>query len=336
MTLLALALWGCTDDTLEDTGALPTDSVPGVIDSADTGDTGNTGEPALPDHPYLMSFHTCDPAEGACGDPQSHQVHVAGSDDGLSWEELDWVEPFPSSVPDLVVRDGILYVYGLPQLRRYDLETHEVLPLFELEITDSDGAMVFHADPSMLLDDDGRIVMFFLEGLDGQDPASCPDNEPPCTKRILSATEVEGTDGHGFVVDEGARAEVLVEDDGPSRVSDPDVALGPDGWVMLLSRGQNVQVHASDTLRGTYEPVSDRELNAGSGGVPATQYVGDPDGWWLYVTSDLGGELSEIRRAPVADWTERLDDSTLTAVEIGPDPLQGVIQVASPGIWAAE
>ncbi len=335
MLWLVPTLWGCNGDPAPPGVGTTEDTPTTVADSGDTGDPADTGElpEVWPDDPYLMAFHTCDPDQDACGDPMSHQVHVAGSDDGFHWTELAEVDPFPSSVPDLIVRDSVLYVYGLPQLRRFDLRTWDVQPLLALEILDQDGEEVFHADPSMVLGDDGLFVMFFLEGLQGEDPSGCPGDDYPCTKRILSATEVAGSDGHEFRVDDGARLEVPVEDTS-GRVSDPDLVEGPEGWRMLLSRGQNVQVYGADTLRGTYAAVSELELNRGSGGVPAGQYIAESDLWWLYVTSHVGEDLSEIRFAELDTLDEKMDDDLLEAVAITPEGYQGVLQVASPGIWA--
>jgi len=341
MSWLLMVLGGCppiddtstTDPWTTGESGLDTGTDTGTDTATDTAtDTG--APPAQPDTPYLMSFHTCDTDDGPCGDPSIHEVHLAGSHDGFSWTVVDWVEPFNGSVPDVFVRDGVLYLYDVVTLRTYDLATRELIARNNLEILGDEP--IFQADPSLILDDEGRLVVFFLEGLEGQDPASCPDEQPPCTKRILSATEVVGAGGHQFTLDDGARVEILVEDNTASRVSDPDILADPDGFKMLISRGQNVQVYESTELRGAFAPASDKELNAGSGGVPAAIWVPEDQQYWLYLTSDRGGELSEITFAAVDSLTEKLDDSALVAIELGPEALQGVVQVASPGVWATE
>ena len=121
---LALGCTGPTDTAAGETGAVDSGDTAGPIDTADTADPVY----AVPEHPYLLTFHTC-AVDDPCGNPLNHTVQLAGSDDGESWTVLDWFEPYVSSVPDVIVRDGILYVYALPELRRVDLETYEALPM---------------------------------------------------------------------------------------------------------------------------------------------------------------------------------------------------------------
>jgi len=306
-------------DTAHDTAA----------DSRDTGDTGAV-DFAVPELPYLLSFHTCPVNEKACGNPINHRVRLAGSEDGASWSLLEWVEPFSGSVPDVLVRDGILYLYSLPELRRIDLATQEVLPGSELTFRSEDT--VFHADPSMILDEDGRIVMFFLEGSKGTDPASCP--ETPCTKRILSATEEAGSLGSVFTVDEGARLELEITEEGPARVSDPDIFVDTAGYTMLISRGQSVRVYHSAELRGTFEAVAKDHLTPGTGGVPAADRVEGQ--YWLYVSVDKdGGSSSEIQWAALDDLSQAVPEDTLTPISVSPE-LDGDTMMGSPGFWAVE
>jgi hypothetical protein len=300
----------------------------GSTGSTDTGDTGEAIF-AVPDDPYLLSLHTCPFSEESCGNPMNHTVRVAGSEDGATWRLLEEIEPFSGSVPDLLVRDGILYIYSLPELRRIDLSDDSLLPTTELTFLTRNGdpSDVLHADPSMILDEAGNIVMFFLEGSEDSDPASCP--QTPCTKRILSATEVSGSQGTVFTVDEGARLEVVITDDGPSRLSDPDIFAGPDGFVLLVSRGQSVRVYTSETLRGDYVALSLDNLTPGTGGVPAGGYI---DGrYWLYVSVDAGG-TSDIQWAALEGIELVLPDDALSPIVL--EGLEGDLLMASPGFWA--
>lgn len=306
-------------------------SGPSPGDSADTEDATF----ATPSHPYLLALHTCPIKEEVCGNPMNHTVRLAGSEDGGSWTVLESVEPFSGSVPDVIVRDGILYIYSLPELRRIDLSDGSVLPRSELtfltdEALDTGELGVLHADPSMILDADGRLVMFFLEGSKEADPASCP--EIPCTRRILSATEEPGSQGTVFTVDDGARLEILIGEEGPSRLSDPDIFVGPDGYVLMVSRGQSIRVYISDTLHGTYTPLGKDNLTPGTGGVPAGAYI---DGqYWLYASVDEGGVTSDIQWAALDGIDTILPADALSPITI--DGIEADTMMASPGFWAAE
>ena len=331
----ALLMWtqlACTETAssiaADSSGEHWTDTADGV-EYPDTGDTG-AADFAVPEFPYLLSFHTCPSDKEPCGNPLNHSVRLAGSDDGFNWNLLDWVEPFMGSVPDVLVRDGILYLYSLPELRRIDLATQEVLSGSVLTFQSEET--IFHADPSMILDEEGRIVMFFLEGAEGIDPASCP--EKPCTKRILSATEEPGSLGTEFSIDEGARLEIEITEDGPARVSDPDIFATDSGYSMLISRGQSVRVYHSDELRGSFETLIKDNLTPGTGGVPAGEQI---DGeFWLYFSVDEdGGFNSEIQWIVLDDLAQVLAEDALTPISVSPaldvDTIMG-----SPGFWAVE
>ena len=313
-----------------DTSAAQPDTSTADTSAPDTGADTAAPEFAVPEHPYLLSFHTCMTEETSCGSPQNHTVQLAGSDDGVSWEVLDWFEPYPSSVPDVIVRDGILYVYALPEIRRIDLATNEALPMEMLTFLSEET--VFHADPSMILDEDGRLVMFFLEGVDGSDPAACPDG-PPCTLRIFSATEQEGSLGTVFTVDDGVRLALEITEDTPSRLSDPDIFTDDDGFVMLVSRGQIVQAYVAETLRGTYTALGKDDLTPNTGGVPAGAYI---DGeYWLYVTVNEGHEMSSIHQTTTTDLSQELPADALSPLNVTPDFGESAM-LGSPGFFAVQ
>lgn len=324
---MILALLACTDPaplpagTAAETGSIPDSPADTALDTAPP-------DFAVPEHPYLLSFHSCPTDEETCGNPQNHTVQLAGSADGVSWEVLDWFAPYPGSVPDVLVRDGILYIYALPQIRRIDLATFAVLP--DEGLTFLTEEELFHADPSVILDEDGRIVMFFLEGSATGDPASCPEG-PPCTLRILSATEQEGSLGTVFSVDEGARLAVEVTEESPARLSDPDIFVGASGYVLLVSQGQNVRAYGAEALQGSYEALGKDNLTPNTGGVPAGGYV---DGQhWLYVTVDGDDETARIHHTATADLTQELPADALSPISLSPVPDDAAL-IASPGFFA--
>ena len=198
-----------------------------------------------------MAFHACDTQRADCHDPWLHQTFIAGSSDGEKWEVMSRFEHFSTSVPDPIVRDGILYVYGMPQQRQFDLKTGKQLDAKRVEVIDENSERTMNVDPSAILDENGQIVLFFLVGDIGYDPATCPPKEPNCSKIFQSATEIAGSHGTRFKVDPGIRASISLNH-GARFASDPDIFKCPDGYCLLISRGQGLQLLHSTTLRGEY------------------------------------------------------------------------------------
>ncbi len=148
---------------------------------------------------YLLAFHVCDPEVSDCSDPRNHSVYLAQSDDGGNWSVVPGWETYKGSVPDVIRRGETLYVYTPGKVRRYDFatETWESPVIVALTDTESDSFV----DPSLIIDDQDRLVLFYLAGIIGQDPAGCAPGETSCVKHFRSATEVEGSDGTQFVAD---------------------------------------------------------------------------------------------------------------------------------------
>ena len=89
-----------------------------------------------------------------------------------------------------------------------------------------------YVDPSLIVDDEGRIVLFFMHGLRGADPAQCLPGESSCVKYFGSATEVDGSDGKLFKLDDGYRTSITVGVGGHLGASDPDIFF--DGNLLHL------------------------------------------------------------------------------------------------------
>ena len=132
---------------------------------------------------------------------------------------------------------------------------------------------------SLFVDDENNLVLFFMEAQEGVNPATCPLGNLDCSKYFLSATEVSGSQGSVYSIDDGVRIEIQLSDS--QRIAaDPDIFRGPDGYYQYVSRGQNIQVFFSPDLRGTYHPLStldDGILTRGGGGVPAGHYDFEQD-----------------------------------------------------------
>jgi hypothetical protein len=186
-----------------------------------------------------------------------------------------------------------------------------------VDMRHSDGTFEPFVDPSPILEAEGRIVLFYLVGQIGADPARCLPTETNCTRRFRSATEVSGSDGAAFVVDSGDRAAVAITSN--ETASDPDVFAAPGGFVMYISRGGSVQALSSTDLRGSYANVSGLPggiLVSNAGGVPAGHYDSATGSYWTYVHQRVGS-ASVIRRAVHSSITAQVSVSQFSTVLSG-------------------
>ena len=282
---------------------------------------------------YLLSFHACDPATTDCTDPRNHRVYVAQSNDGFNWNIVPGWEPTQGSVPDLIRRGDTLYVFYCywgqlgSRVLRYDFGTDTWATPVSLDLID-DEAPDGIVDMSATIDNQGRLVLFYLVATAGQDPAGCAHGETTCTKHFRSATEVEGSDGTQFSADSGDRLRVTIEN--TSSASDPDIFFDGSRYVLYISRRQSVQVYTSRTLQGEYTLY-----NALSDGY-LTNSVGIACGYFDKTTSNYYtyGHTYDgiIRRAVHASLDKFLDESdfatTVTGNSMG---LGESCQVQSPG-----
>ena len=290
---------------------------------------------------HLMTFHACDTTRADCNDPWLHQSFIAGSSDGKRWEVMTRFEPFSTSVPDPIVRDNVLYVYGMPQQRQFDLKTGKILKSKRVEVIDENSDRTMNVDPSAILDDDGRIVLFYLVGDIGYDPATCPPKQPNCSKVFQSATEVDGSNGTRFKVDPGTRASIQLNN-GARFASDPDIFACPNGYCLLISRGQGMQLLHSETLRGEYtfmEGLSEGFISKNGGGVGAGHYDSKSESMWFFSTKHIAkgngsARMTEIhgskRKGPIGS----IEDRHFKAIIKGGDFLSSDYLVASPGFYS--
>ena len=286
---------------------------------------------------YLMAFHACSAFTLDCSDPRNHQVYLAESNDGLTWNVVPGWQPFPGSVPDVIRRGETVYVYTGPSFVRLHLQTGiaDTPATISLRTSDGEPAAVLPTDVSLILDEQGRLVLFFLYGTLGSDPAMCAPGEATCMKHIGSATEVEGTDGAEFILDEGDRLSVSVGAGTPFQsVSDPDVSTDGREVYLLLSHGSWMTVWTSPELRGEYRQLNVPPmgfLTTGSGGVGASHFDTPSASIWLFshVHQQVG---VVIRRAAVKDLTRQLEEADWTTVLTGEGLGLGQgVNVESPG-----
>lgn len=281
---------------------------------------------------YLMAFHACDSASTDCHDPRNHMVYLAQSDDGLNWSLIPNWEPYSGSVPDVIRRGETLYIYTPGQLVRYYLDSGRVESPSQVQIS---GLQSGYVDPSLIIDDQGNLVMFFLYGQRGMDPAGCAEGESSCVREIGSATEITGSDGTEFSLDDGQRASMTL---GPSTqfrsFSDPDIFFDGDQYVLYISHGASASVWVSQELHGEYvqEPSLPQGLiTNNSGGVPSGYYDPLSSQYWTFAHVGQGGQ-TVIRRATHPDIFQQLNDSDFDPVITGESlGLGSTFSVASPG-----
>ncbi|MAA78639.1 MAG: hypothetical protein CL916_05220 [Deltaproteobacteria bacterium] len=284
------------------------------------------------DAPYWMTFHQCDTQTVDCMDPMKHETRIASSQDGKRWSVLSSIEPFQGSVPDVLIRDQEMYVFSLPKLHRMS-PTEKKEQIAHFHVLDDKDDLVLQVDPSPIIDKDGKIVLFFLVGIAGVDPARCPRDQRSCTKEFRSATEIEGTQGKRFRLDPGIRAEIQISQG--HFASDPDVFLGPDGYYLYVSRGAQVQALHSQDLRGTYTSIpslSGGMLSRNNGGVPAGYFDAEKNMFYTFITRHKGGHRTEIHGATHSDFSRPLTERDFSPV-ITPQLLGNPnLTIASPGM----
>lgn len=303
------------------------------------GVAGGGGFTSVPTKRYLLALHSCEQtAAFSCNDPRAHRIQLAESDDGVSWAVVAGWQSFTGSVPDAIRRGDTLYLYWPAKVAKLDLRSGTLSAPVTAQI---DGLPVGLVDPSPVQDAEGRIVLFGLPGVAGQDPAMCARGESACTKQIVSATEVPGSDGTRFTLDPGARITVALTpgvQGGLFILADPDVFWDGSRYVLYVSHGPSVGVHTSSELKGTYVPAL-----PGHGSLLVDRLGGVPSGYldpatgrlWTYVHTNVGA-VTVIRRA-VHDGLRPLTESdfqtVLTATAIG---LPQDASVASPGFVVNE
>jgi hypothetical protein len=296
------------------------------------------------DQHYLMAFHACDSFNVDCHDHRNHQVYLAGADDVKTWSLIPGWMPFQGSVPDVIRRGDTLYVYTGPWLVRYHFDTGLLDEPVQVEVTPGEGMdpseSIMLTDVSLIQDGQGRLVMFFLFGKMGSDPAMCGPGEAICVKRIGSATEVEGSDGGSFVVNAGERINAEIGEGKPfMSLSDPDIFTDGENFYLLLSHGTWTSVWRSLDLHGNYQKMEVPPmgfLTTGSGGVASGHYHPEERRYWIFANVHLEVGMV-IRFAETKDLARQLEEGAwtniLTGEKIGLGP---GYNVESPGFTVNE
>ncbi|MBI5712543.1 MAG: hypothetical protein HZC38_03845 [Chloroflexi bacterium] len=273
---------------------------------------------------YLMSFHACDESKTNCRDPRSHEVYLAQSDDGVAWKLIPNWKSFRGSVPDVIRRGNTLYIYtASSDVVKYRLDTGAT----ETARIKVNGLAGF-ADPSLIIDGEGRLVLFMLNGfVQGGDPASCPPGQTTCEKYMDAAVEVKGSDGTEFNLESGHRATVQLGGEFRS-ASDPDIFFDGKQYVMYVSHGPSITAWTATTLLGAYSRLTNLSTNLG--GIPAGYFDASAKMYWTYAHVNENGR-AVIRRAThtaLSPLTAADFKTVLTGATIG---LGATFHVESPG-----
>lgn len=218
-----------------------------------------------PSQPLLLAFHSCSAGGAACFDPRNHVVRLAQGSDGASWTLVPGWTPYSGSVPDVFRRGDTIYIYTPSGVVRMNARTGAVTPQASVRLTD--GSL--YVDPSVAQLPDGRLVLFYLPGQLGMDPAGC-GGAASCVREIRSAVEVVGSDGTVFTPSPNPHVSATLTS---GTFSDPDVFHNGDSWVLYVSRGPSTEAYVSPDLLGSYVKAGDVTVN--EGGVPAALRLDD-------------------------------------------------------------
>lgn len=184
--------------------------------------------------------------------PYKDSVSYATSKDALVWVDSDKTLVAHASVPDAIVKDGVIMCYFV------DVATDGVAEKIGL-IKSTDNGLTWSAkqnivisgigtkvavDPDPFLLPDGKIRLYYFDINEGRSAKSA---QPP-TNKIYAASS---TDGINFIEELNA---VFVYQD----IYDPDVIKVGDEWRMYVGTGSNKVLSAtsSDGLTFTYEGIA--------------------------------------------------------------------------------
>lgn len=294
--------------------------------------TGYAGAANMFTNNYLLTFHACPLAQAS--NPENHYTYLAGSDNGSRWRIPTNYTAFKGSVPDVVRRSQTIFVYNPGTLHKYDMDTG-LWSFTNVLVQHSSGEDENFVDPSPILDNQGRIVLFYLVGnTNGYDPAGLPPGATNATKIFRSATEVYGSDGARFIVDSGDRAHVEISTGLTS--SDPDIVYTPGKYLLLTAFCNSIKAMQCEDLRGSYSNVPDligEAMLVLNVGIPAGHYIPDTGDYWFF-----GGNMVGSRYGIFRGVTNSLNQTMLASdfsIVVDPTNYAGFgtnYLAASPGV----
>jgi hypothetical protein len=266
---------------------------------------------------YIMAFNAYD-SEISGNDPQYHKIYFAGSDDGINWELID---AFPNghsgSVPEIVFFNNFLYLFHTSGTDKHNFDIinscFNIIDQGEYSVVDNTGNIYLTVDPSLIVEND-ELVLFYLPGVMGMDPASC-GNQSSCEKEIDSA-ETNADAFPVFTKVDGYRSKETVGSEIMS-YSDPEILKLDNGtYILYVSIGQSVAVYTSDSLNDIFKNAGNTGtlnlISNNAGGVPSAIQA-DNGEIWLYVHKTINGN-SVIRRCISKDGITAVNESECNTV----------------------
>ncbi len=274
---------------------------PNYSSSASNVNAGSSSTSTAITDKYLMAFLAC--SGPSCNDPRNHMTYLAQSNNLVNWTLVSGFKPFSGSVPDLVRRGDMLYIYNPGTLTTLNLSTGEESQTKHVELMYPNRTQAIFVDPCPILINN-TIVLFFLPGMYNQDPAQCPGGESSCVKQIMSATEINGSDGLDFVIDPGVRVNIGIDTLGGT-ASDPAVFKANDTYVLYASVGQGVVAYTSNSLQGAYSQINGLPGNMlveqGIGGVPSGYYDNATGKYYTYTgTGTIDVAITDNITTPIS------------------------------------
>lgn len=219
--------------------------------------------------------------------PAFHQVLIARSSDGLTWQTDNRVILDQASVPEgLRLADGRWLIYAVDGTALGGPGLMYAESKDEGKTWTCGKINVQGADPDVVLLPDGRIRLYFVEFPSGPNPPVPGSTNQP--NRVKSAVS---SDGKNFTVEEGVRLEGI-------QYTDPDVIRVGSSWFMYVSTGAIAwAAQSSDGL--TFELIGKvNETGAVSGSFVF------PDGTIRHYFCGRGGILSATSADGKSAWKE--------------------------------
>ena len=213
------------------------------------------------------------PAGGSAVRPARFLLAISGggtssllaSSDGVRFSAA--ISSWSGSVPSPVRRGAALYVYDTPAItadgltgsvRRFAIAANGALTArasasYTIQLKspeDAKRATPGSFDPSVVVDDNGALVLFYALRYEPATNA-CPVSGQSCVK-LRTATEVSGSDGTQFTGDPGNR--VVVSFPPSETVGPPSVLRAEFGWAGLFSGPRRcVHLVTGRDLRGHFK-----------------------------------------------------------------------------------
>ena len=240
--------------------------------------------------------------------PYKDKVSYATSTDLLKWTDSGKILATHASVPDAVVKDGVIFTYFV------DVSTDGIAEQTGM-IKSTDGGKSWTerqiikiagigdkavADPDPYLLPDGRIRLYYYDILENRTKKIAE----PAVNKIYSAISA---DGLNFTQEDGVRFEYEM-------IFDPDVIKVGNTWRMYAGTDKNriISATSTDGMTFTYEGIA-----LENAGVPNIYHDGTK-----YLLFTAGVEIStSLDGKTFTKTTSRFDTGKLTA-----DP--GVVKIS--------